>query len=164
MNGIVADQLLASSPLPCRGSASQLKKLTNPANGGAVAEGIQNDASGVHLCDGCKFAAEAPLHWARMSIAFDLDSARSVKSTGSDRFGTVKVAVTGSNVPDENAGIVTSALDELTTVKPCKPGFEFAGSTVTEPSPAVIEVNELKLPCLTSVTVNVGVQVPPPGV
>src|SRR5688500_9311284 len=79
--------------------------------------------------------------------------------------GTVNVAATSLNVPEENAGMVTFAFVVLTTVKPCIPGFVSAGSTVTEPWPALTEVKELKLPCLSSVTVSVGVQVPPgPGV
>ena len=80
--------------------------------------GIQNDASGAHRCNVFKFAAEALLHCARMRTAYLRDSARNVKSTGCETFGTVKLAVTGLKVPDENDGIVTSAFDELTTVKP----------------------------------------------
>ncbi len=48
-------------------------------------------------------------------------AALKVKSTS--RFGsiTVKVAVTGLNVPGVKAGIFTIAFDELTTVNDCKP-------------------------------------------
>ena len=56
-----------------------------------------------------------------------------MKSTGCAVFGTVNVVVTGLNVPLVKDGIVTVALDELSNVRPCKPGFEFAGSTVTVP-------------------------------
>jgi len=41
-----------------------------------------------------------------------------VKSTGCDEFGTVKVAVTGLNVPGVNAGMVTFAFVALITVYP----------------------------------------------
>ena len=44
--------------------------------------------------------------------------ALSVKSTGSEAFGLVNVAVTGSNVPTGNAGIVTFAFVAETTVNP----------------------------------------------
>jgi len=48
-------------------------------------------------------------------------AARKVKSGGSAGFGTVKVAVTGLNVPGVNGGMVTTALVALTTVNDCNP-------------------------------------------
>ena len=65
-------------------------------------------------------------------MAFIREEARNVKSTASAGFGIVKVAVTGLNVPDGNDGMLTLALVELTTVKPCSPIPLFAMSTVTE--------------------------------
>jgi hypothetical protein len=83
-----------------------------------------------------------------------------VKSTG--RFGLilVKVTTTGSNVPGVNAGMVTIAFVELTTVSDCNPVFKLTGSTVTEPAP--LDTPKEAIPPgnkSPSVTVVVGVQV-----
>ena len=48
-------------------------------------------------------------------------AALKVKSTGRLGLIIVKVAVTGAKVPGVNAGIVTTALVALTTVKDCNP-------------------------------------------
>ena len=58
--------------------------------------------------------------------------------TGKFGLGTVKVAVTGLNVPGVNAGIVTTAFEALTTVKVCIPVPALIESAVTVPSPLVI--------------------------
>jgi len=55
-------------------------------------------------------------HWALISTADARDDARSVKSTACAGFGIVNVAVTGSNVPEVNAGMVTLALVALIRV------------------------------------------------
>ena len=83
----------------------------------------------------------APPHWARISTPLNRVVARSVKSTGCPVFGTVKVAVTGSNVPNAKAGMLTLAFVALTSEKLCSPLPELIGSTVTDPAPAVIESN-----------------------
>lgn len=69
--------------------------------------------------------------------------------------------VTGAYVPGVNAGIVTFAFDELTSVNACSPIPVFAASIVTDPEPAVTASNTAELPGNTSVTVSVGVQVAP---
>lgn len=107
---------------------------------------------------------DAAVHCALMRTARMRDDALRVKSTACPVFGRVNVAVTGLNVPGANAGIVTIALDELTTVSDWRPGLTSAGSTVTVPLPAVMEENAAEPPGNTSVIVNVGVHVPPPGV
>ena len=56
-----------------------------------------------------------PPHWARMRTPEIRLVARNVKSTGCPGLGTVNVAVTGSKVPNENAGMFTLALDALTS-------------------------------------------------
>ena len=72
--------------------------------------------------------------------------------------------VTGAYVPGVNAGIVTFAFDELTSVNPCNPNPVFAASTVTDPEPAVTASNTAELPGNTSVTVSVGVSAMLPDV
>lgn len=100
-------------------------------------------------------------HWARIKTANGRDEALSVKSTGCDAFGLVNIAVTGVVVPNGNAGMLTFAFDELTSVMLCRPPLVSAMLTVTEPGPAVIASNTPELPGNASVTVSVGVQGPP---
>jgi len=119
---------------------------------------------GVAVGAGVGVGAGPPAHWARIRIALTRDDARSVKSTGCPGFGIVKVAATGLNVPDGNAGMTTSAFDALINVKPCRPIPELTGSTVTEFGPAVIAENARRLPGTTSVTVSDGVQMLRSGV
>ena len=58
--------------------------------------------------------------------------------TGKVELITVKVAVTGLNVPGVNAGILTTAFEALMTVKVCSPVPELIESTVIVPFPLVI--------------------------
>jgi len=117
----------------CCDSTTNFNKLNRESITGAFVEGIQNDAYGTDRKAGCSFDDVAALQRARMRTTFRRDSARSVKSTGRAELGTVKVAVTGLNVPDVNAGITTFELDEFSSCRTCNPGFVFAGSTVTVP-------------------------------
>ena len=59
-------------------------------------------------------------------------------STGKVALITVKVAVTGLNVPGVKAGILTTAFEALTTVKVCSPVPALIESTVIVPFPLVI--------------------------
>ena len=59
-------------------------------------------------------------------------------STGKLALITVKVAVTGLNVPGVKAGILTTAFEAFTTVKVCIPVPELIESAVIVPDPLVI--------------------------
>lgn len=103
-------------------------------------------------------------HCARIDTELKRDvAARSVKSTGCPGFGAVNVTVTGPKVPAGNAGMLTFAFEAVITLKPVRPLPESAGSTVTDPAPAVIDVKAPEEPGKFSVTERVGVQ-PPFGV
>ena len=78
----------------------------------AVCVGIQIETSGMFF----EAATDPAEHCALISTALTRAEALSVKSTGCAPLIRVNVAVTGAVVPNGNAGIVTLALDELTTV------------------------------------------------
>ncbi len=75
------------------------------------------------------------VHCALIKMAWVEFAARKVISTGSAGLTTVKVTVTGLNVPGVNAGIVTTAFVTLTTVSDCNPVPAFMWSIVTDPGP-----------------------------
>src|SRR5687767_4151342 len=105
--------------------------------------------------------AAPALHWARISTPLNRVVACRVKSTGCPAFGTVKPAAPGPSVPNGNAGMFTVAFVALTSEKFCSPLPVSIGSTVTEPEPAVIDVNCAAPPARVSVIVKAGVHTPP---
>lgn len=76
--------------------------------------GSQNDMSGSLMLN-AGWALTAP-HCALMSTPLNRVVALNVKSTGWLVFGTVKVAVTGLNVPGVNDGMLIVAFVALSTV------------------------------------------------
>lgn len=151
--------VIAWNPLRLPGKTSVIDSVgvQTPGAGGGVGLGV---GPGVGLGEGVGVGfGTGNEHFARISTAFDLAEALKVKSTGCPGFGRAKTILTGSNVPNGKAGILTTAFIELTTDTFCKPIPEFAGSIVTRFSVPTIEENAAALPGNTSVTVIVGVQI-----